>query len=165
MDGVVFAIDGKKRDAVARDGGHDHFPGGDEDFLVGEGDILAVLDGFVSGGQSDDADRGGNDRLRVRMSGDSSRCLRDRKRFRLVRRAAGVNGGAEFPSGVFGADGNNLGMMPAKSVRRRARRWSRQTRATTSNRPGSESTTLRHWRPIEPVEPRIEIRFMRGIIL
>src|ERR1700728_1851815 len=33
-------------------------------------------------------------------------------------------------------------------------------RATTSNEPGCESITLTVWRPIEPVEPRIEMRFI-----
>src|ERR1700739_3003107 len=33
-------------------------------------------------------------------------------------------------------------------------------RATTSNRPGSESTTFKHCVPIEPVDPRIEMCFM-----
>src|ERR1700745_1459992 len=33
-------------------------------------------------------------------------------------------------------------------------------RATISNRPGNESGTLKHALPIEPVDPRIEMRFM-----
>ena len=36
-------------------------------------------------------------------------------------------------------------------------------RPTTSKRPGNDSTTFRHCRPIEPVEPRMDIRFMAGI--
>src|ERR1039458_8211134 len=35
--------------------------------------------------------------------------------------------------------------------------------ATTSKLPGKESTTLRHWRPIEPVEPRMAMCLMRVI--
>jgi hypothetical protein len=34
-------------------------------------------------------------------------------------------------------------------------------RATTSKLPGSESTTFRHWRPMDPVEPKMAMRFMR----
>src|SRR5271156_2803803 len=37
--------------------------------------------------------------------------------------------------------------------------------ATTWNFPGLVATTSRHWRPMEPVEPRMEIRFicLRGL--
>ena len=71
MNGVVFGINRKQRDVVPGNRSHDHFAGGDQHFLVREGDIFAMLDGFVGGGQSDNADGGGNDGLRVGMSGDS----------------------------------------------------------------------------------------------
>src|SRR5437899_866160 len=37
--------------------------------------------------------------------------------------------------------------------------FSPAARASTQKRDGSASTTLRHWRPIEPVEPRMARRF------
>ena len=60
VDGVVFAVYRKKRDAGAGYGGHYHFAGGDQDFFIGQRDVFSVLDGFVGGGKADDADRGGD---------------------------------------------------------------------------------------------------------
>ena len=45
---------------------------------------FAMLDGFVGGGKADDADGGGNDDLRVGMSGDPFDSLRSEQNFRQI---------------------------------------------------------------------------------
>src|SRR5277367_6364053 len=67
VDGVVFAVDGQQRDPAAFYGGHDDFAGGDQDFFIGQRDVLAELDGFVGGGQADYADGGGDHDFGVGM--------------------------------------------------------------------------------------------------
>ncbi len=71
MDGVVFAINGEKRLALAAGFGGDEFSGGDQAFFVGQADGFAGPDGFVGGFESGDADDGADYEIGVGMSGDA----------------------------------------------------------------------------------------------
>ena len=82
MNGVVFAVDGQQRDFMPGYRGHNDFSGGDENFFVGERDVLSVLDCFVGGGQTDDADGGRDYGVRVGMRGDAFDALQRQKEFR-----------------------------------------------------------------------------------
>jgi hypothetical protein len=86
-------------------------PGGNEDFFIRERDILALLDRLVRGGQADHADSGGDDRVRIRVSGDAFDSFRAEKDFDWFTVLLAMNGRAEFSCGKLGGDGNNLGMM------------------------------------------------------
>jgi hypothetical protein len=58
---VVFAVDGEEFGSGGAGGGHDEFAAGHQDLFIGESDGLAEADGFVGGGESGDADDGGED--------------------------------------------------------------------------------------------------------
>ena len=70
MDGVVLAVDGEKRLALAAGFGGDELSGGDQAFFVGEADGFSGADGFVGGLESGNADDGGDYKISVGMSGD-----------------------------------------------------------------------------------------------
>ena len=118
MDGVVLAIHGQKRDVVALDRGHHHFAGGDQDFLVRERDVLALLDGFVGCGQADDSDGGRKDGVRVRMRGDELDTFGAEDNLRLGARFAGavlkIQCRTQVACSVFGADRNKPGAMAGR---------------------------------------------------
>ena len=96
---------------MARDSGHDDFPGGNENFLVGKRNVFAVLDRFVSGGQSDNADSRGDNGAGVRMGGDPLDSLGTEKDFDWFGVPLAVNGSTEFPGRALGAYRNQFGMM------------------------------------------------------
>jgi hypothetical protein len=112
VDRVVLAVHGKKSDSVAGDGGHDHFAGRDQYFLIRERDIFSLFDCFVSGGETDNPNRGGDDRLDVGVSGDALDAFRAEKNFELVAGALVVQKSAKPASRFFGSDSNNLWMVP-----------------------------------------------------
>lgn len=58
-DGVVFTVDGEDADTAGAGGVHDETAGHDEDFLGGDGEVAAAIDGGEGGfeaGGSDDGD-------------------------------------------------------------------------------------------------------------
>src|ERR1700733_2689752 len=71
MDCVVFAIDGKERNAGTMHGGHDDFSGGYEDLFVGESYLLARDDSGVGCFESYHSHCGGNYELRFGNCGDA----------------------------------------------------------------------------------------------
>ena len=71
MDGVVFAVDGQERLALAARLGGDELSGGDQAFFVGEADGFSGANGFVGGFESGDADDGGDYEIGVGMGGDA----------------------------------------------------------------------------------------------
>jgi hypothetical protein len=111
MNGVVFAVHREKSDAVAGDGRHHDLSGGNEDFFIRERDILALLDRLVRGGKAGNTDSGGDDRVRVRVSGDAFHSFRTEQYLDWFVVLLAMNGRAEFSCGIFGGNGNNLGMM------------------------------------------------------
>src|SRR5208282_577112 len=115
VDGVVLAIHRQKRHVVALDRGHYHFAGCHEDFLVRQRDVLALFDGLVGCGQTDDSDSGGKDGVRVRMRGDEFNALGTKDNLRLVTGLASaalkIQCGTQLACSVFGADRNEPGSM------------------------------------------------------
>ncbi len=73
VDGVVLAVDGQQRLALAARFGGDQIARGDQALLVGQADGLAGFDGFVGGFQSGNADDGADHEVGVGMSGDLHR--------------------------------------------------------------------------------------------
>ena len=76
VNGVVLAVDGQQRLALAAGFGGDEIAGGDQAFLVGQADGLAGLDRFVGGFQSGDADDGADHEVGVGMGRDLHRAGR-----------------------------------------------------------------------------------------
>jgi hypothetical protein len=111
MNGVVFAVHREKSDAMAGDGRHYNLSGGNEDFFIREGDILALLDRLVGGGQASNTDSGRDDRVRVRVSGDAFHSFRTEQYLDWFVVLLVMNGRAELSCGIFGGNGNNFGMM------------------------------------------------------
>ena len=108
VNGVVLAIHGQEFAAGFVGRGHDQFAGGDEDFLVGKGDLLAKAHSFVGGLEADDANGGGNDDIGLGMSAYSAHAFTAVVNFRraeaLLAEEASELGGA---GGI--ADGNEIG--------------------------------------------------------
>jgi hypothetical protein len=111
VDGVVLGIDGEQFPARLRGCGHHEFAGSDEDFLVGEGNGTAELDGFVSGFEADNAYRSGNNYVDVGMGGYGEHAFAAMVDGReglqiLLAEAAG-----EFIGKFGGGEGDDVGMM------------------------------------------------------
>src|ERR1700751_2917020 len=111
VDSVVLRINGEQFPARLRGGGHDEFPGNDEDFLVGESDGATELDGFVGGFEADHANRSGDNDIGVGMGGYGEHAF-----------AAVVDGGkwveilfaeaaGEFIGKLRSGEGDDVGMM------------------------------------------------------
>src|SRR5262245_11273954 len=72
MNGVVLAVDGKKRDvSLARFGG-DEFSGGDQTFFVRKAERFARADCFVGRFESGDSDDCADDEVDVGVSCDAN---------------------------------------------------------------------------------------------
>jgi hypothetical protein len=71
VDGVVLAVDGEKRLALAARLGGDELSGGDQAFFVGEADGLSGAHGFVGGFESSDTDDGRDYEIGVGMGGNA----------------------------------------------------------------------------------------------
>ena len=62
-DGVVFAVDGEDADPAGACGCHDEAAGHDEDFLGGDGEVAAAVDGGEGGFEACGADDGDEDEV------------------------------------------------------------------------------------------------------
>ena len=150
---------------MALHGSHHHFPGGYQDFFVRQRDLLSLLDGFIRGGKADDAHCGRNNHFRVGMRGDAFDSFGAEKYFGTGLRGLPapmvlLQSGAEFARAGFRGDRNYLRAIlrhlfgDQGDIRSRSQRYDFKL-------PGCASITLKHWRPMEPVEPRIAIFFIR----
>ena len=70
MDGIVLAVDGQQRFALAASLGGDQFSGRNQAFLVGQADGLSGPDRFVSGFEAGDADDGADHEVGLGVGGD-----------------------------------------------------------------------------------------------
>jgi len=93
-DGGMFAVDGEDADPVAAGFVHDDAPGHDEDFLGGDGDVLAGADGGEGGGEAGGADDGDEDDVGFGEDGEFEE--------------TGVTGG-DGDAGETGGEGRGLG--------------------------------------------------------
>ena len=123
MNRVVLAIHGKKRDAVSCDSSHDQFTGCDENFFIGEGDIFPLFDCLVGGCQADDSDSGGDDRIRIGMSGDTLDALCAENNFgNFAFRTPfyALQSNAQFAGGSLSPHRDDLRAVAQRFVQRRA---------------------------------------------
>lgn len=114
VDGIVLAIDGQERLALAAGFGGDEFAGHNQTFLIGQADGFASFDGLESGFEAGDADDGADDEIDIGMGGDA-----DGSGCAVEDFGAGQSGGAKFSAeGVgrgFAGYGDDLGL-PAQSL-------------------------------------------------
>mmetsp|Transcript_4993 Transcript_4993/g.14171 ORF Transcript_4993/g.14171 Transcript_4993/m.14171 type:complete len:287 (-) Transcript_4993:71-931(-) len=111
-DGGVLGIGGEHVDPVLLDEGEDDGTAADEGLLVGEGDVLAELDGRDGGLQSRRADDAGNDRVGRVDGGDGVDALGSVKEFGhragIARRLEAVG---NLLGGLGGRHGHDLGLV------------------------------------------------------
>ena len=140
---------------------HHQRAGHDEDFLVGERDRLAGLDRREHGVERRRAGRGEEHDVGVGMRGDGDQALGARpRRAAAARRAAAVRPAASVERGRASPSRSCRGRS-ARPARRSAPMFSPAASATTRSRSGCASTTASALCPIEPVEPRMAMRFIR----
>jgi hypothetical protein len=111
----MFAVNGQQRDFMPGYGGHHDFSGGNENFFVGERDVLATLDRLIGGREADYTDGGGHDGLSVGVRGDVLDTLGPENYLgRLIARAIPeglFQDAAKFAGGSLGAYRNEFGAM------------------------------------------------------